>query len=96
MEKEEIFLPESEKRKPIDLFLYGLRQSRYSRDSLWRHSKLRIELFTINFDCYNRTVILCSSWLYKCSGRDSGAITFMLSRAPFGFKGNHIPALIGG
>ena len=34
--KEEIFLPESEKRKPIDLFLYGLHQSRYSRDSLWR------------------------------------------------------------
>ena len=29
------------------------------------------------------------------AGRDSGAITFMLSRAPFGFKGNHIPALIG-
>src|SRR5699024_10095684 len=29
------------------------------------------------------------------AGRDSGAVTFMLSRAAYGFKGNHIPALIG-
>lgn len=29
------------------------------------------------------------------AGRDSGVITFVLSRAPFGFKGNYIPALIG-
>ncbi|MEI3606536.1 cytosine permease [Pseudogracilibacillus sp. SE30717A] len=29
------------------------------------------------------------------AGRDSGAVTFMLSRAAYGFKGNHIPAFIG-
>ncbi|MDO7267539.1 purine-cytosine permease family protein [Shouchella clausii] len=29
------------------------------------------------------------------AGRDTGAITFMLSRAAYGFKGNHIPAFIG-
>lgn len=29
------------------------------------------------------------------AGRDSGAVTFVLSRAAYGFKGNHIPALIG-
>ena len=46
MEKEEIFLPESEKRETYRLiFIWFAYQSRYSRDSLWRcHSKLRIEL----------------------------------------------------
>ena len=81
--------------KPIDLFLYGLYQSRYSRDSLWRHSKLRIELL----QSILIAIIGPLSFVlvgYISVGRDSGAITFMLSRAPFGFKGNHIPALIGG
>ena len=44
MEKEEIFLPESEKRETYRLIFIWFDQSRYSRDSLWRHSKLRIEL----------------------------------------------------
>ena len=44
MEKEEIFLPESEKRETYRLIFIWFHQSRYSRDSLWRHSKLRIEL----------------------------------------------------
>lgn len=29
------------------------------------------------------------------AGRDTGAVTFALSRAAYGFKGNHLPALIG-
>ena len=45
MEKEEIFLPESEKTGNLSTYFYMVcDQSRYSRDSLWRHSKLRIEL----------------------------------------------------
>ena len=45
MEKKKSFFLKVKNGKPIDLFLYGLYQSRYSRDSLWRcHSKLRIEL----------------------------------------------------
>ena len=44
MEKEEIFLPESEKTGNLSTYFYMVCQSRYSRDSLWRHSKLRIEL----------------------------------------------------
>ncbi|MDK9858753.1 cytosine permease [Staphylococcus equorum] len=29
------------------------------------------------------------------AGRDTGAVTFALSRAAYGFKGNHLPAIVG-
>ena len=83
------------KRETYRLIFIWFDQSRYSRDSLWRHSKLRIELL----QSILIAIIGPLSFVlvgYISVGRDSGAITFMLSRAPFGFKGNHIPALIGG
>ena len=71
-------------------------QSRYSRDSLWRcHSKLRIELLQSILIAIIGPLSFVLVGYISVAGRDSGAITFMLSRAPFGFKGNHIPALIG-
>ena len=71
-------------------------QSRYSQDSLWRcHSKLRIELLQSILIAIIGPLSFVLVGYISVAGRDSGAITFMLSRAPFGFKGNHIPALIG-
>lgn len=32
--------------------------------------------------------------IMSVAGKDTGAITFILSRAPFGFKGNYIPSII--
>ena len=98
MEKEEIFLPESEKNgKPIDLFfiwfaanlgilgiVYGAVIVSYGLSFL--QSILIAIIGPLSFVLVGYISV---------AGRDSGAITFMLSRAPFGFKGNHIPALIG-
>ena len=71
-------------------------QSRYSRDSLWRcHSKLRIELLQSILIAIIGPLSFVLVGYISVAGKDSGATTFMLSRAPFGFKGNHIPALIG-
>ena len=97
MEKEEIFLPESEKTGNLSTYFYMVcSQSRYSRDSLWRcHSKLRIELLQSILIAIIGPLSFVLVGYISVAGRDSGAITFMLSRAPFGFKGNHIPALIG-
>lgn len=98
MEKEEIFLPESEKNgKHIDLFfiwfaanlgilgiVYGAVIVSYGLSFL--QSILIAIIGPLSFVLVGYISV---------AGRDSGAITFMLSRAPFGFKGNHIPALIG-
>lgn len=98
MEKEEVFLPESEKNgKPIDLFfiwfaanlgilgiVYGAVIVSYGLSFL--QSILIAIIGPLSFVLVGYISV---------AGKDSGATTFMLSRAPFGFKGNHIPALIG-
>lgn len=99
MEKqEEVFLPENEKNgKPSDLFfiwfaanlgilgiVYGAVIVSYGLSFL--QSILIAIIGPLSFVLVGYISV---------AGRDSGAITFMLSRAPFGFKGNHIPALIG-
>lgn len=88
MEKEEIFLPESEKRETYRLIFYMVcSQSRYSRDSLWRcHSKLRIELLQSILIAIIGPLSFVLVGYISVAGRDSGAITFMLSRAPFDLK----------
>ena len=90
--KEEIFLPESEKMGNLSTYFYMVcSQSRYSQDSLWRcHSKLRIELLQSILIAIIGPLSFVLVGYISVAGRDSGAITFMLSRAPFGFKGNHI------
>ena len=97
MEKKKSFFLKVKKRETYRLIFYMVcDQSRYSRDSLWRcHSKLRIELLQSILIAIIGPLSFVLVGYISVAGRDSGAITFMLSRAPFGFKGNHIPALIG-
>ena len=54
--------------------------------------KLRIELLQSILIAIIGPLSFVLVGYISVAGRDSGAITFMLSRAPFGFKGNHIPA----
>ena len=96
MEKKKSFFLKVKKGNLSTYFYMVCSQSRYSRDSLWRcHSKLRIELLQSILIAIIGPLSFVLVGYISVAGRDSGAITFMLSRAPFGFKGNHIPALIG-
>ena len=86
MEKKKSFFLKVKNGNLSTYFYMVWYQSRYSRDSLWRcHSKLRIELL----QSILIAIIGPLSFVlvgYISVGRDSGAITFMLSRAPFGLK----------
>ena len=96
MEKKKYFFLKV-KNGNLSIYFYMVcSQSRYSRDSLWRcHSKLRIELLQSILIAIIGPLSFVLVGYISVAGKDSGATTFMLSRAPFGFKGNHIPALIG-
>ena len=88
MEKKKSFFLKVKKTETYRLiFIWFCSQSRYSRDSLWRcHSKLRIELLQSILIAIIGPLSFVLVGYISVAGRDSGAITFMLSRAPFGLK----------